>query len=352
MPTIILQRKDTSELSDSYLKVYDIKNLSSIDKEYHQNILRIIKKSILGSNFIYSYIKYDIIFSMLSFISTIKSLFIAGPKLIFKFFKKKLNNEIIDTLEENKIEPKEETWSKYFCDLFSYYFIEIILLIVMSLYYKNKTKKIKKYMEKYTQCAISQENEMIKEKYFCKISGKGNFDIEINQGENLACYKNDEIFFDYVINIPYIMKAKNYLYYKSFLPLEKEIIVLIQNLLKELEIKNNEKFHKYMLMLLALLFGIIIYVFTPDQQNLDIIHYIGIFSFLLYIKIKIFMKNKKQQELLISLLNDSLFKNGYYFYINNDIISIFYLKEVYRNNIALSEITKINEKFLKKYNLI
>lgn len=337
MSTIILQRKDTSGLLDSYLKVYDTKSLSSIEKEYQHNILRIIKKSILGSNFIYSYNKYYIFFSAICFISSIKSLFIDTPELIFKFFKNKFTNEIIDALEENKTEQKKETWSEIFYFMLCKYSMTII---------------IKKYMEKYTQCSISQENEMIKEKYFCKISENGNFDIQINQGENLANYKNNEIFFDYVINIPNIENAKDFLYYKSFQPKEKEIVVTMYKLLEEIKKKNEQKFYKFVLLLLAFLFSIIIFVFTPEQTNLDIIHYTSIFSLLLFIKVKTFMKNKKQQELVILVLNVLLFKDGYYFYINNDIISIFYLKEDYRNNMSVSEIKKINEKFLEKHHLI
>ena len=238
MSTIILQRKDTSGLLDSYLKVYDTKSLSSIEKEYQHNILRIIKKSILGSNFIYSYNKYYIFFSAICFISSIKSLFIDTPELIFKFFKNKFTNEIIDALEENKTEQKKETWSEIFYFMLFKYSMTIIINIAMLVYIKYKTKKIKKYMEKYTQCSISQENEMIKEKYFCKISENGNFDIQINQGENLANYKNNEIFFDYVINIPNIENAKDFLYYKSFQPKEKEIVVTMYKLLEEIKKKK------------------------------------------------------------------------------------------------------------------
>ena len=61
--------------------------------------------------------------------------------------------------------------------------------------------------------------------------------IKIIQGENLACYNNDEIFFDNVINIPYIEKAKDYLYYKSFPPKDKQIVALTQILLEEMDNK-------------------------------------------------------------------------------------------------------------------
>ena len=82
------------------------------------------------------------------------------------------------------------------------------------------------------------------------------------------------------------------------------------------------------------------------------INYIGIFSLFLYVQLNIFLKNKKEQIKNISLLNERYFKDGYFIYINKDIISIFYLKEEYRINNDIYHIYKINENFMKKYNLI
>ena len=57
MSQIILKRKDASGMLKSYKEVYDLSSLSSIEEEYRKIILRIVKKSILGCNYCYSYIK-------------------------------------------------------------------------------------------------------------------------------------------------------------------------------------------------------------------------------------------------------------------------------------------------------
>ena len=48
-----LPRQDKINRLNSYVNVYDTKQLSSIDKKNNINILRIIKKTILGTNFCY-----------------------------------------------------------------------------------------------------------------------------------------------------------------------------------------------------------------------------------------------------------------------------------------------------------
>ena len=57
-----------------------------------------------------------------------------------------------------------------------------------------------------------------------------------------------------------------------------------------------------------------------------------------------FFKNKSEQIEKISLLNNDYINDGYFIYIDNDIISIFFLKEKYRNKESLEKIKKLNEK--------
>ena len=55
-----INRRDKLNKIDSYTKIYDTKILSYINKKYQLSILRIIKKSILGCNFCYSYTKQNL----------------------------------------------------------------------------------------------------------------------------------------------------------------------------------------------------------------------------------------------------------------------------------------------------
>jgi hypothetical protein len=58
-----------------------------------------------------------------------------------------------------------------------------------------------------------------------------------------------------------------------------------------------------------------------------------------------------QLRCTFSLLNEEYINDGYYIFINNDMISIFYLKEEYRNIESLDKIKELNEKILNNFQL-
>jgi hypothetical protein len=68
----------------------------------------------------------------------------------------------------------------------------------------------------------------------------------------------------------------------------------------------------------------------------------------LFVQWNIFLTNKKEQINYVNLLNERFIKDGYYIYINNDIISIFYLKKEFQISKDISKIKKLNEKLMKK----
>ena len=72
---------------------------------------------------------------------------------------------------------------------------------------------------------------------------------------------------------------------------------------------------------------------------------------MLFVERNNFFRNKIEQIERVSLLNKEYINNGYYIYINNDIISIFYIKEKYRKIEFIDKIKQLNEKMLNKFDL-
>ncbi len=108
---------------------------------------------------------------------------------------------------------------------------------------------------------------------------------------------------------------------------------------------------KFILIIASIIICFSVFSYISTKKKLDLINYVGILTLFIYVQINIFFKNKKEQINYVSLLNERYFKDGYFIYINSDIISIFYLKDEYRYNTDVKSIRKINEKFMKKYEI-
>jgi hypothetical protein len=236
--------------------------------------------------------------------------------------------------------------------------IDISILAVLTINYKYKQKKINKYMVKCTQCAIESENDIMKNKFKCLISEDGNFSIKINLVKNnknapiktVSC--KNKYFFEYMINFPNVRHASNYIYKKALLPKEKEIINYIMELSNLIELKYKKKLIRFLLMIITILLCIPIIKYFSYEKRLDILNYFGIFSLCLYVQINIILDNKEEQIKSVLLLNNKYINDGYYIYINNHIISLFYLKEEYRNIDSINKVKELNEKFLSTFDLI
>ena len=350
-PTILkLRRRDKISKVDSYLKIYETHILPYVDNKYHINILRIIKKAILGSNFYYFYSKNNIFASAIANFVIINTFFVIFPQIIFNSIS---ILEVYDDIEKITITDNKNIYEErnnFLLRLSISNFIDISILLFMSLLYKYKEKKINNYMKKYTQCALREENDiLIKNKYFCEISND-EFDIDIKKiKNNFNLEKNrEEYFFKYVINFPNVRGISKYLYYKSFSVKEKEIINNINSICDEIDFRHKKKLIKFTIVIVSILISIPIFSYFSAKNKLDMINYFGIFSLFLFVQFNTFLINKKEQINYVNLLNDKYFKDGYFIYINNDIISIFYLKEEYQRNRDISQIRKMNEKFLEK----
>ena len=346
---IKLKRRDNLNTFVSNINIYDTRLLTSLDKQNEINILRIIKKSILGCNFCYSYAKNNIFASAIANFVIINTCFVIFPQIIFNSINM---NKIIEDIDNKKL--LQSNGNDFLFRLSISNFIDISILTILGLIYKYREKEINKYMKIYTQCAIKEENDiLIKNKIFCKIT-EDNFDIEIKKPNKyfIENKNKQEYFFKYMINFPNVIGINKFLYNKYFTAKEKEIIYNINSISEEVDYKYKKKLLKFILIIVSILIFIPFFSYISDKKKLDVINYIGIFSLFLFVQFNISLKNKKEQINYISLLNERYIKDGYFIYINKDIISIFYLKEEYRINNDIYHIYKINENFMKKYNLI
>ena len=348
MTSLILHRRDKLNKSNSYLEIYDLKPLSLIENEFKNNILRIIKKSILGTNFCYRHKRHSI------FISLIVNFFIINTYLMlhnlyFNNAKEFIEIDLRDTNENNTEKKKTLPINgiNYIYKLSINNFIDIGIFLLLSFIYKYKEEKLKKYMETYTQCSINQENDSIKKKYFCEILNNDNFDIEIKDMKNNKHnydIKNEKIFFEYIINIPNIRKISDLLYNQIFTEKEKEIIRYINIICDEIDFKYIKKM---IFIYISIISGICIFNFSLEKD----LFLISIITIIIFAQGELFFKNRNSQIKIIDKLNTLYIKDGYFIYINSDIISIFYLKEEYKINGDITEIKKLNEKLMKKYKI-
>ena len=208
-------------------------------------------------------------------------------------------------------------------------------------------------MKNTTQCAIKEENNiLLKNKLFCELS-KDDFDIlikEINKDLDLEINKED-IFFDYVINFPNENEISKYIYHKAFSNKENEIINNINSILKEIIIKYQNKLMIYIMIVLGI-FGMCFYFYfnKSAKESFHITNTLVTISLIFYVKIKIYFKIKKELIKSVSSLNEKYFKDGYFIYTNNNIVSIFHLKEEFRINNDISKIREFSKKFIQKVN--
>ena len=324
-----LIRQDKFNKLDSHTNIYNVALLSSFNEEEKSTILKIIKKVILGSNFTYF---YSIIYLVWQAISDIL--------IIYSFIV--FNLVILDLLYLN-----------IFFILIALIISLISIVVFFILFYKSKKKKINNYMKNSTEYSIKVENNiLLKNKLFCEIS-KDDFDILIKETDkdlDLGI-KNEDIFFEYVINFHNGNDISKYLYIKALSNKENEIINNINAILKEIVIKYQNKFMIYVTIILGVFaVCLLFYLNKPEKKILTITNTLVTLSLIYFIKIKIYFKIKKDNIKSVSSLNEKYFKDGYYIYINNDIVSIIYLKEELRINNDISKIKEIIEKFIKKVN--
>ena len=355
MSVAILERNDNYHLLNSYTRAYKTSKLYKMKLNYRKNILRIVKKTLLGTNFIFHYSKHGFFVSAIFNIIIINLNFILFPKLLYKSYVNYSDDDLHFFTQNYNL----RNFNKSLYIIFRLFIINILDLIVLSVILidnKCKQKKINKYMEIYTQCAIEPENKLIKKNYNCVISKDGNFNIEINSiknKNNRNLMKNDKnYFFEYVINLPNIRFLSHYIYKRILLPKEKEIINRIVGISNEIEFRYKKKLLSFLLIIVSLIVYIPLKNIFSEEKKKDYLNYFGILILMLFVERNNFFRNKTEQIQRVSLLNNEYINNGYYIYINNDIISIFSVKEKFRKKEFIDKIKQLNEKILYKFDLI
>ena len=347
MSQIILKRKDASGMLKSYKEVYDLSSLSSIEEEYRKIILRIVKKSILGCNYCYSYIKnkkksYErVCLSLISLSYNLHSLLDSLTDFYKGEDEKNLNNG--------------NGWAKYIT--FAWSIITLVVRMVLIFKEDKKEENMKKYMEIFTQRAINEENEKMKNKYFCEISKDGNFDIIINKinNDNNSQVKYQSSFSKYVINIPNVDETSlvaNHIYSAIFSKMDEEFVVLVMVIFIAIENSNRKKLLKFIQISVIISIIIPLYNFYyPENtiKNLNLYFFITNALLAIYNIFNFNLKNKNQKRAFISVINEIFISKGYFINMNDDIISIFALKDEYIFNNNIKRIADIDE---RKCNLL
>lgn len=343
MSLTVIQRKDRFFPSQSFSDIYNLKIINYVKPEYKNSLLRIIKKTLLGTNNSFWYSKQGAFISAFFNFLIVNMCFVIFPNFLFQASPEEIHSKkrslVIRLIISNLLD--------IFCVLF---------LIIN---YKFKQKKISKYMKEYTQCSINRENSLIKDCLECKITD--NFDIEIFMAKNKKdknipkYFDNDliyrEYFFEYVINLPNIKYLSHFLYKKLFAPKEKEIINKIIAISNQIETKNKKKLLSLLLFLLVFTIAVPLTGLLQKKQNFDFLKFVGIFALTLFIEREIVINNTKEQIESITNLNNEFINDGYFIYINNYIISLFYVKEKYRDVDSLSQIKNLNERFKMKFDI-
>ena len=346
MSYLILKRNDLYSQKNSYKNIYPIKELNKINSNMKSILLRIVKKTILGTNFVFYYS-----YKYLLLLRIFRIIFIyLYPKLI------RILNRFNDVAQLNENE-KNKNLNKDNGGFQNVVFgvIELLFLFVDLISYKYRQKKIDKYMENYAQYSILEENESLKENFIIKISKDHNYSIEIyskkESQESFIFNKKENIFFYYAINFPNFQYINKYYDLNILLPKEIEIFGNIIKILKDVDEKYRNKSLSFFLKILFILFQLPSISKVSNDLN-GIIKVLGMVLLILYVEINNILQMKSEQIEKILLLNNVYITDGYYIYIDNYIISIFFLKEEFRNRESFEKIKILNEKIRLKFDLV
>ena len=360
MSYITLPRLDNTYEQNSYVNIYKIKDLEKINEKYKDILLRVVKKSILGTNFTYFYKIRSLFLTFISLI-IINNIIPFIKDYFFSDNLKDINNNILE-ISINTINNDSNKNDSYLLNFFGMNLIFILFLVYKIFKYRYSKTKINNYMQKLTQCSIEKENEFLKNNFYCSISSDNKFSIEIYSDNknniNNTSIKSDKIFFEYVINFPNIKYFNSYNYESVLLPKEKEIIKNIDNITYEIDEKNYKIERFSFLIIIFFIIPFILYLRALIKIPFLFAKFAKIF-FIFFIAIliiitRIYFSFKNKIEIIekVLLLKNNYIKDGYYIYINKYIISIFFLKEKYRNYQSINIINRYNKKLQHELKLI
>ena len=351
MSYITLPRRDLFCQRNNCFFIYGMQDFSKIDSNLRPIVLRVVKKAILGINLDRLHSSYN------SFINTfIRMVFFNIYCLVFNeypfypeifFFNSKKVETNINIKEKNE---KENIggFDFQFVRLFIYNFLDIFCLIFLIFRYKYDKKKYNNYMIKYTQCAISPENKILKDFLTCEISQEKDCNIDIYskskiKNKNKFNELNEKIFFEYVINFPLRNYSYYYKYYnKLLLTKEKQIITNMIQIKNEIDNKSWKKILKFYIMIIFIICYIpiillnnkyyinyktdylLISKFVDIGKTGQIINCFGVLLLIIYFEINNSLKINKEKNEKISSLNNIYMINSLFieYFSSFNILSV------------------------------
>ena len=347
---ILIERK-TEKKENELLINYDLSNLQylSIESEEERTeIKKLINNILLSSNFSFMIYAFNKIFGFLKSLLFYNIFYFIGIKLIYT---------ILQSKNEEKVEPKAPIWKRLL--LFN-----LPELIIIFYYHKRRLTKINtaiyslfSYLnERISYVFNSNKNN----NYLCQVD-QNNYNIYLIEKKDNDLKKEDIIymnkpeilaqdtFFDSVIAYP------NFNFedfdFNNLTQEEENMFQDIFTLINDIEKKIKEEYSLY-----NTIGTICSNISFNNSSNYNIMSALAlkvVSFFILEIFLNVVKKRKKRNELLDEKereFNEKNMKNGYFLAVNEYVILLFRIKEDFKNfDEAYNELYQKGQELLTFY---
>ena len=347
---VLIERK-TEKKENELLINYDLSNLQylSIESEEERTeIKKLINNILLSSNFSFMIYAFNKIFGFLKSLLFYNIFYFIGIKLIYK---------ILQSKNEEKVEPKAPIWKRLL--LFN-----LPELIIIFYYHKRRLTKINtaiyslfSYLnERISYVFNSNKNN----NYLCQVD-QNNYNIYLIEKKDNDLKKEDIIymnkpeilaqdtFFDSVIAYP------NFNFedfdFNNLTQEEENMFQDIFTLINDIEKKIKEEYSLY-----NTIGTICSNISFNNSSNYNIMSALAlkvVSFFILEIFLNAVKKRKKRNELLDEKereFNEKNMKNGYFLAVNEYVILLFRIKEDFKNfDEAYNELYQKGQELLTFY---
>ena len=347
---VLIERK-TEKKENELLINYDLSNLQylSIESEEERTeIKKLINNILLSSNFSFMIYAFNKIFGFLKSLLFYNIFYFIGIKLIYT---------ILQSKNEEKVEPKAPIWKRLL--LFN-----LPELIIIFYYHKRRLTKINtaiyslfSYLnERISYVFNSNKNN----NYLCQVD-QNNYNIYLIEKKDNDLKKEDIIymnkpeilaqdtFFDSVIAYP------NFNFedfdFNNLTQEEENMFQDIFTLINDIEKKIKEEYSLY-----NTIGTICSIIYFNNSSNYNIMNALAlkvVSFFILEIFLNVVKKRKKRNELLDEKereFNEKNMKNGYFLAVNEYVILLFRIKEDFKNfDEAYNELYQKGQELLTFY---
>ena len=348
--SIILVRNRDQEVNLNYTKIYDLSKIDKINDislEEKTNLLITIKKILLITN---EHICYNNIIEIIRYLILSTLIFFGFLLLYHPFY-----TSYYLTDEKKKFLNESTFFQKFYC----YYFFEIFEVAFRIILNNIKETRIRKVMVANARSIINKFNEennihlfIDDYRFYLYIFRNAHFKHLFGNKE-LSATKNDNVFFQYVINYP------NVRYYnwdrKILSDKENEIA---SNIIDQIKITEKEHIKKYgFTLILVWILYVLSFNSSINGEKLKCLFYRFI-SFVFTKIVSYFMSYSFKNSLSEKeeILSKNYLNEGYFIKLNFTVIQIYKLNNGYvDNSLNVNEIYKninndverLNEKILE-----